>query len=231
MADAVVMHLASRLRDDVPVVFLDTGYHFAETMGMADAVEAVYPVKLHRMLPLLTVAEQDAEYGKPACIDRDPDACCRMRKVEPLERGARRLRRLGVRRPPRRDRRRAPTPGVVEWDAKRSMVKVNPIAAWTEADVDAYIAEHGVLVNPLLTDGYSSVGCAPCTRRIAAGEDARAGRWAGRARSSAVCTSDRARPQVWLACAYAHSDAPGTMLTQRRHVDLKMVASAVCRAR
>jgi phosphoadenosine phosphosulfate reductase len=68
---------------------------------------------------------------------------------------------------------------VVEWDDQRSMVKLNPIAAWTQDDVDRYIAENGILVNPLLSDGYGSVGCAPCTRRIAPGEDARAGRWAG----------------------------------------------------
>jgi phosphoadenosine phosphosulfate reductase len=68
---------------------------------------------------------------------------------------------------------------VVEWDDRRKMVKLNPIAAWTQADVDAYIAENGVLVNPLVFDGYGSIGCAPCTRRIQAGEDARAGRWAG----------------------------------------------------
>ena len=68
---------------------------------------------------------------------------------------------------------------VVEWDARRSMVKINPIAAWTQDDVDAYIAENGVLVNPLLFDGYGSIGCGPCTRRIEPGEDPRAGRWAG----------------------------------------------------
>jgi phosphoadenosine phosphosulfate reductase len=69
--------------------------------------------------------------------------------------------------------------GVVEWDAKRGMVKVNPIATWTQEQTDAYIAEHGVLVNPLAYDGYPSIGCAPCTRRVDPGEDPRAGRWAG----------------------------------------------------
>jgi phosphoadenosine phosphosulfate reductase len=80
--------------------------------------------------------------------------------------------------------RRGEVPGrggvrVVEWDARRSMIKLNPIASWTQDDVDRYIAEHGVLVNPLLYDGYGSIGCAPCTRRIKPGEDLRAGRWAG----------------------------------------------------
>ena len=179
MADAVVVHLASQLRDDVPVVFLDTGYHFAETLGVADAVEAVYPVRLHRMLPLLTVAEQDARYGS-RLHDRDPDACCAMRKVEPLDRALAGYAAWvsGIRRDESDARADA---GLVEWDPKRSMVKINPIAAWSEAEVDAYIADHGVLVNPLLGDGYASVGCAPCTRRHE-GEDTRAGRWAGLAK-------------------------------------------------
>jgi phosphoadenosine phosphosulfate reductase len=68
---------------------------------------------------------------------------------------------------------------VVEWDAKRSMVKVNPVAAWTDEDLTAYVERHGVLVNPLLQLGYPSIGCAPCTRAVAPGEDPRAGRWSG----------------------------------------------------
>ena len=175
MGDAVLIHLASRITDGVPVVWLDTGYHFAETRGMADAVEATYPVRLHRVLPLLSVPEQDAQHGA-RLHDRDPDACCRMRKVEPLERALAGYDAWasGVRREETAARAHA---GVVEWDATRGMVKVNPIARWTQADVDAYVEEHGVLVNDLLTDGYASIGCAPCTRRVAPGEDPRAGRW------------------------------------------------------
>ncbi len=177
MADSVVISLASAVRPGVPVVFLDTGYHFPETIGTADAVEAVYPVELLRITPLRTVAEQDAEFG-PRLHDRDPDLCCAMRKVEPLERALAGFDAWasGVRREETAARAHA---GVVEWDAKRGMVKVNPIAAWTQDDVDRYIAENGVLENPLLSDGYASVGCAPCTRRTLAGEDARAGRWVG----------------------------------------------------
>jgi phosphoadenosine phosphosulfate reductase len=177
MQDAVLVHLVSRIRPDVPVVFLDTGYHFAETIGTRDAVEATYPIKLLNITPVHTVAEQDAQYG-PRLHDRDPDLCCALRKVAPLARalepfsawitGLRRAEsatRAGVR--------------VVEWDAKRSMVKVNPLAAWTDADISGYVEEHGVLVNPLLQLGYPSIGCAPCTRAVAAGEDPRAGRWSG----------------------------------------------------
>jgi phosphoadenosine phosphosulfate reductase len=135
------------------------------------------PITLRTVTPEQTVAEQDAQFGA-RLFERDPDRCCAMRKVAPLASalepytawasGLRRdeaLTRNAVR--------------VVEWDAKRGKVKLNPIAAWTQDDVDAYIAEHSILVNPLLSDGYGSIGCAPCTRRILEGEDARAGRWAG----------------------------------------------------
>ena len=121
--------------------------------------------------------QQDAAHGE-RLYERDPNACCALRKVEPLARGLAPYTAWasGIRRDEATTRRDI---GVVEWDAKRSMVKVNPIAAWTQTDVDAYVAEHGVLVNPLAYDGYPSIGCAPCTRRVAPGEDPRSGRWAG----------------------------------------------------
>jgi len=177
MADLAVPHLASQVRPGVDVVFLDTGYHFAETIGTRDAVAATMPVTVRTVRPEQTVAEQDATFGA-RLFERNPDQCCALRKVAPLRRalegytawasGLRRDEVVG-----RSDTR------VVEWDARRSMVKLNPIAAWTERDVDQYIADNGVLVNPLLFDGYGSIGCAPCTRRIKPGEDLRAGRWAG----------------------------------------------------
>jgi phosphoadenosine phosphosulfate reductase len=173
MGDAVLAHMASRIRPGVPVVFLDTGYHFAETLGTADAVEATLPVKLVRVRPSRTVAEQDASFGRDL-FARDPDTCCRLRKVLPLRRalapyvawatGIRRdesVSRSGTR--------------VVEWDSERSMVKVNPLAGWTQDDLDRYVAANHVLVNPLLSEGYGSIGCAPCTLR----GTGRAGRWAG----------------------------------------------------
>jgi phosphoadenosine phosphosulfate reductase len=181
MADAVLPHLASRVRPGVPVLFLDTGYHFAETIGTRDAVAATLPVTVHTLLPRRTVAEQDAEEG-PRLHDRDPDRCCALRKVEPLARGLAPYAAWasGIRRDEastRQDIR------AVEWDARRGMVKVNPLACWTQSDVDTYIAEHGILVNPLVYDGYPSIGCAPCTRRVAAGADPRSGRWAGTAKT------------------------------------------------
>ncbi|MFD5769242.1 phosphoadenylyl-sulfate reductase [Streptomyces sp. NPDC127049] len=181
MEDAVVAHLASRAMPGVDVVFLDTGYHFEETIGTRDAVEAVMDVKVITLTPRQTVAEQDAEHG-PKLHDRDPDLCCALRKIKPLQDGltAYTAWATGLRRD--ESPTRANTP-VVGWDEKRRKVKISPIARWTQDDVDAYVTEHGVLTNPLLMDGYASVGCAPCTRRVEAGEDARAGRWAGRAKT------------------------------------------------
>lgn len=179
MEDAVVAHLASSALPGVDVVFLDTGYHFPETIGTRDAVAAVMPVNVITLKPLQTVAEQDAQYG-PNLHDRDPDLCCSLRKVEPLNRGLGGYDAwaTGLRRD--ESPTRAGTP-VVAWDAKRRKVKIAPIARWTQEDVDAYVNANGVLLNPLLWEGYTSVGCSPlsCTRKPAEGEDARAGRWSG----------------------------------------------------
>ena len=177
MEDAVVAHLASRALPGVHVVFLDTGYHFPETIGTRDAVAETMDVELVTLTPRQTVPEQDAEYG-PRLHDRDPDLCCSLRKVQPLEAGLRPYDAwaTGLRRA--ESPTRAGTP-VGSGDEKRQKVKLAPIARWTRDDVDAYTAKHGVLTNPLLSDGYSSIGCAPCTRRVLEGEDARAGRWSG----------------------------------------------------
>ncbi|MER5600681.1 phosphoadenylyl-sulfate reductase [Streptomyces sp. NPDC002265] len=177
MEDAVVAHLAARVKPGVAVVFLDTGYHFPETIGTRDAVAAVMDVDVITLTPRQTVAEQDAQYG-PRLHERDPDRCCALRKVAPLAEGLKAYDAwaTGLRRD--QSPTRANTP-VVGWDAERQKVKVSPIARWTQADLEAYVAEHSVLTNPLLTDGYPSIGCAPCTRRVQGGEDARAGRWSG----------------------------------------------------
>ncbi|WP_436777491.1 phosphoadenylyl-sulfate reductase [Yinghuangia sp. YIM S09857] len=181
MEDAVVAHLASRVQPGIDVVFLDTGYHFVETIGTRDAVAAVYPVNVITLTPRQTVAEQDAEYG-PRLHDRDPDLCCALRKVAPLQSSLDGYDAwaTGLRRDDSPER--ADTP-VVGWDAGKRKVKISPIARWDQDQVDAYILEHGVLTNPLLMDGYASIGCEPCTRRVAPGEDPRAGRWAGRAKT------------------------------------------------
>jgi phosphoadenosine phosphosulfate reductase len=177
MADAVLAHLASTVAPGIDVVFLDTGYNFAETLGTADAVGAPMDVNLIPITPVQSVAEQDAEYG-PELFKRDPDLCCALRKVRPLTEALAEYDAwaTGLRRAETQNRVIAP---VVGWDARKGKVKVSPLARWTDDDVQRYVADHGVLVNPLVYDGYPSIGCAPCTRRVAPGEDPRSGRWAG----------------------------------------------------
>jgi phosphoadenosine phosphosulfate reductase len=181
MGDAVLSHLASRVAPGVDVVFLDTGYHFAETIGTRDAVEATMPVNVISLKAELTVEQQDAQYGREL-FRRDPDLCCAMRKVQPLKRGLAEYDAwaTGLRRAETHDRIIAP---VVGWDEGKQKVKVSPLARWSDRDVERYIDEHGVLVNPLQYDGYPSIGCWPCTRRVAPGEDARSGRWSGSAKT------------------------------------------------
>jgi phosphoadenosine phosphosulfate reductase len=177
MADAVLSHLASTVAPGLDVVFLDTGYHFAETIGTRDAVEATLPVNLINITPVQSVAEQDAAYGKDLYA-RDPDLCCALRKVKPLEDALAGYDAwaTGLRRAETRNRVIAP---VIGWDDKKRKVKVSPLARWSDEQVERYVADNGVLVNPLAYDGYPSIGCWPCTRRVAPGEDPRSGRWAG----------------------------------------------------
>ncbi|WP_017935208.1 phosphoadenylyl-sulfate reductase [Nocardioides sp. Iso805N] len=177
MGDSVLAHLAAKVVPGIDVVFLDTGYHFIETIGTRDAVAATLPVNLLSITPKQTVAEQDAQYGKDLYA-RDPDLCCALRKVQPLAEGLSHYDAwaTGLRRAETHNRVIAP---VIGWDAKKQKVKVSPIARWSDEQVETYIAENGVLVNPLVYDGYPSIGCAPCTRRVAPGEDPRSGRWAG----------------------------------------------------
>jgi phosphoadenosine phosphosulfate reductase len=181
MTDAVIIDLTSREAPGIDVLFLDTGYHFAETIGTRDAVSVVYPVNVINVTPSTTVEEQDAELG-PKLYARNPDLCCYLRKVIPLEQSLEPYDAwiTGVRREETDAR---TTTKVVQWDARRQMVKVNPIVEWTQQDVDDYIAEHGVLVNPLVYDGYPSIGCRTCTARVAPGADPRSGRWAGTAKT------------------------------------------------
>jgi phosphoadenosine phosphosulfate reductase len=177
MGDAVLAHLASQVAPGVDVVFLDTGYHFAETVGTRDAVAATLPVNLISITPKQSVAEQDTAYGKDLYA-RDPDLCCALRKVQPLNDALQKYDAwaTGLRRAETHNRVIAP---VIGWDDKKRKVKVSPLARWSDEQVDRYIADNGVLVNPLQYDGYPSIGCWPCTRRVAPGEDPRSGRWAG----------------------------------------------------
>ncbi|WP_435741589.1 phosphoadenylyl-sulfate reductase [Nocardioides sp. SYSU DS0663] len=177
MGDAALAHLASTVVPGIDVVFLDTGYHFVETIGTRDAVSATMDVNLLTITPVQSVAEQDAAHGKDL-YKTDPDLCCKLRKVQPLAEGLSGYDAwaTGLRRAETHNRVIAP---VIGWDAKKGKVKVSPLARWSDEQMERYIAENGVLVNPLVYDGYPSIGCAPCTRRVAPGEDPRSGRWAG----------------------------------------------------
>lgn len=176
-ADTVVPHLAARHIPGVDVLFLQTGYHFAETIGTRDALAQAVDVRIVQALPRLTVAEQDAEYG-PRLYERDPQACCAMRKVEPINRELAGYEAwvTGVR---REDNALRANTGLVEWDEAHQMVKLNPVAAWTTDEVMTYAGVNGVPVNFLLDEGYPSIGCEPCTLPVAPGDDPRSGRWAG----------------------------------------------------
>jgi phosphoadenosine phosphosulfate reductase len=177
MQDTVLAHLVSRQLPFVDVLFGDTGYHFGETLGTRGAVEIELDVDVVDVRPELTVAEQDERYG-PKLHDRDPEACCAMRKVAPMRAALQGYEAwaTGVRRAETAARANAP---LVSWDERNGVVKLNPLAAWSDDDVAEYAERHGLVVNPLLADGYPSVGCEPCTQRVAPGEDSRAGRWAG----------------------------------------------------
>jgi phosphoadenosine phosphosulfate reductase len=176
MADGVVAHLASRVAPGIEVVFLDTGLHFPQTLRVRDEVAATMPVRVLSITPVQTVGQQDGEHG-PRLFARDPDACCALRKVEPLERALAGYDAwaTGVRRGETAAR---ATAREVDFDGSRGKIKVSPIVRWTDADVAAYIERYDVPVNELFSQGYGSIGCWPCTRKVKPGEDPRAGRWA-----------------------------------------------------
>ncbi|MGN7780972.1 phosphoadenylyl-sulfate reductase [Mycolicibacterium sp. 22603] len=181
MQDAVLVEMAAKVRPGVDVLFLDTGYHFVETIGTRDAVEAVYDVRVVNVAPENSVARQDELFGKDL-FARDAGACCRMRKVEPLGKALSGYSAwvTGIRRVEAPTRANAP---LISWDAAFGLVKINPIAAWTDEDMQSYIDANGILVNPLVYEGYPSIGCAPCTSKPVEGADPRSGRWAGQSKT------------------------------------------------
>ncbi|WP_345762033.1 phosphoadenylyl-sulfate reductase [Diaminobutyricibacter sp. McL0608] len=177
MADAILPHLVSQYLPDIDVLFLDTGYHFPETYETRDRVARELSVRVVNVQPRRTVAEQDVDHGKDL-FARDPNLCCALRKVEPLGRSLENyeLWFTGVRRDEAVTRTATP---VIAWDAKNGLIKVSPLAAWTFDQTLDYASAFSVPVNPLTADGYPSIGCAPCTSRVAPGDDPRSGRWAG----------------------------------------------------
>jgi phosphoadenosine phosphosulfate reductase len=165
--DCVLIDLASQVAPGIEVVFLDTQYHFAETLWYVEQVQARYDLNLRTLEP--DVPRDDRWLA-------DPDACCRVRKIEPMARAleGKGAWMTGLRRAETASRVSTP---VVHYDIARDLVKVNPIATWTDADVAAYTAARELPVHPLADKGYASIGCWPCTRPVEDGDDPRAGRW------------------------------------------------------
>jgi phosphoadenosine phosphosulfate reductase len=166
--DVVVVDLAVAVEPGIEVLFLDTGFHFPETLAFVEEVRARYDLNLRVLTP-----GPEAE-AWPCGTER----CCELRKVVPLDNAiaGRSAWLTGLKRVDAPTRAAAP---IASWDEARALVKVNPLAAWTDDDITAYLADHDLPVHPLTTKGYLSIGCAPTTRPVAAGEDPRAGRWSG----------------------------------------------------
>jgi phosphoadenosine phosphosulfate reductase len=172
-----IIHMLAEIEPTVRIFNLDTGYQFRETLELRERIRQRYGIDVELVRPELTVAEYEAEHGGPLYGHR-PDQCCYDRKILPLRRAV-----VGydawisaIRRDQTNHRAVA---GVVQWDAKFNLVKVNPLLAWTRKDVWNFIFKHKVPYNPLHDRDYPSIGCWPCTRPVAAGEDERAGRWTG----------------------------------------------------
>lgn len=177
-ADGVMAYLASKAIPGIDLLFADTGYHFAETLGLRDAVATTQPVTVRSLTPRQSVAEQDAQHG-PELWRTNPDLCCELRKTAPMNAALKGYEAwaTGLRRHDHDGRAKTP---LIEWDEGHGLIKLNPIAAYTDQHIDRAIAEYGIMENPLREIGYRSVGCEPCTRPVTPGESDRAGRWSGR---------------------------------------------------
>jgi phosphoadenosine phosphosulfate reductase len=178
----VLLDMLARITRDadapkIRVYTLDTGFLFEETVRFREEAMRRYDLQLEVMRPRLTVAEQVALYGDQLYSCK-PNICCQIRKVEPQERALRGYDAwvTGIRRD--QTPQRANTP-VVRWEERFGVAKIAPLATWDTARVEAYVREHDIPLNPLLSRGYRSIGCKPCTRPVAPDEDPRAGRWSG----------------------------------------------------
>jgi phosphoadenosine phosphosulfate reductase len=167
--DCVLIDLAVQVAPEIEVVFLDTQYHFAETLWYVEEVRRRYGLNLRVMQP---------EVPPDNLWQQDPDGCCALRKVEPLTRAleGKSAWMTGLRRVEAPTRANAQ---IVSYDIGRGMVKVNPLATWTDLDVERYVRDRGLPEHPLAGRGYQSIGCWPCSRPVGNGEHARSGRWAG----------------------------------------------------
>ncbi|TBL69220.1 phosphoadenylyl-sulfate reductase [Paenibacillus thalictri] len=175
--DVVLVDMLQKVSPKTDIFYLDTNVHFKETYETRDRLEQHYGVKFVQVLPKLTLDEQAEKFGEELW-KAEPNQCCNIRKVEPLTNILSKYDAwiTGIRRDQAPTRANAKK---VEYDAKFGLVKFNPLASWTTEDVWNYIHEHEVIYNPLHDQNYPSIGCEHCTRQVAAGEDPRAGRWAG----------------------------------------------------
>lgn len=172
-----IIHMLAEIEPRVRIFNLDTGYQFAETLELRERIKDRYGIEVEYVRPEMTVQEYEEEHGGPLYNHRS-DQCCHDRKVLPLRAAVAGYRAWisAIRKDQTADRGKAE---VVQWDPKFNLVKVNPLLYWTKGDVWKFITEHDVPYNPLHDRGYPSIGCWPCTRAVAAGEDERAGRWSG----------------------------------------------------
>lgn len=176
-----IIHMLSKIAPETPVFNLDTGYQFAETLELRERVLERYGIGVELKRPAQTVAEYEAANGGPV-YSHDPNRCCFDRKIKVLQEASRGFHAWAsaIRRDQSEDRARAP---IVGWDKKFQLVKVSPLANWTKKEVWALITSEKIPYNPLHDQGFMSVGCWPCTRRTMLGEDERAGRWSGFAKT------------------------------------------------
>jgi len=175
-----VIHMATQIRPDVPIMFLETGYQFAETLAFKEQLIERLGLNVIDLVGRYTVERQAQEFG-PRLFERDAARCCDLNKVQPMFEALRELDAwvTAFRRDSSPTRAESPLVQQYELEPGRFIVKVNPVAAWTKRDVWAYLTEHDLPHNPLYDLGYASIGCAPCTRLRLTGEPERAGRWAG----------------------------------------------------
>jgi phosphoadenosine phosphosulfate reductase len=173
----VVLDIATKIEPKPNVFTLDTGFFFTETRSLIEDLEKRYAITIERVQPEYTPNEQAEVYG-PSLWSKNPDICCRMRKIEPLKKKLANFRAwvTGIRREQSLARSEA---SKVEWDSKFGLTKINPLIDWSEEMVWDYIRKHKLIYNPLHDRGYPSIGCTHCTRPVQPGEDRRAGRWSG----------------------------------------------------
>lgn len=177
----VIIHMLSKIAPDTPIFNLDTGYQFQETLDLRDKVAQRYGIEVELKKPAETVAQYEERHGGPV-YKLDPGQCCMDRKIKVLQEAAAGMHAWAsaIRRDQSPDRAKAP---IVGWDSKFKLVKVSPLANWSKQQVWRMITDHDIPYNPLHDQGYTSVGCWPCTRAVLMGEDERAGRWSGTAKT------------------------------------------------